>query len=82
MHVGSSSLTRDQTQAPCIGKHGVLSTAPPGTSLSVDFLAHHTYLLKVYQRKERMNDISNQHTGNLFSYYYIFFLEKRMNTIF
>ena len=32
-HVGSSSLTRDQTQASCIGS-GVLSTVPPGKSRS------------------------------------------------
>ena len=31
--MGSSSLTRDWTQASCIGEHGVLSTGPPGKSL-------------------------------------------------
>ena len=30
--MGSTSLTRDQTQAPCIGKHGVLAAGPPGKS--------------------------------------------------
>ena len=28
-HVGSSSLTRDQTQAPCTGSTEVLATGPP-----------------------------------------------------
>ena len=32
MHMGSSSLTRDRTWAPCIGS-AVLSTVPPGKSL-------------------------------------------------
>ena len=32
-HVGSSSLTRDRTQAPCIGS-AVLATGPPGNSLN------------------------------------------------
>ena len=30
--MGSSSLTRDWTQASCIGEHGVLATGPPGKS--------------------------------------------------
>ena len=29
-HVGSSSLTRDRTRAPCMGKHRVLTAGPPG----------------------------------------------------
>ena len=37
MHVGSSSLTRDRIQAPCIGS-AVLSTAPPGKSPCIYFL--------------------------------------------
>ena len=36
MHVGSSSLTRERTWAPCIGR-GVLATGPPGKSLSASF---------------------------------------------
>ena len=34
MHVGSSSLTRDRTRAPSPWERGVLSTAPPGKSLT------------------------------------------------
>ena len=29
-HVGSSSLTRDRTQVPCIWEREVLATGPPG----------------------------------------------------
>ena len=36
-HVGSSSLTSDWTQAPCIGSTGVLVTAPPGSPKEVTF---------------------------------------------
>ena len=36
-HMGSSSLTRDQIRAPCIGIT-VLATGPPGKSLSVYFV--------------------------------------------
>ena len=36
--VGSSSLIRDWTRAPCKGKHGVLATGPQGTSPSTAFL--------------------------------------------
>ena len=32
-HVGSSSLTRDQTWAPLHWKHGVLATGLPGKSV-------------------------------------------------
>ena len=32
-HVGCSSLSRDQTQAPCIGSMESLATGPPGKSL-------------------------------------------------
>ena len=32
-YVGSSSLTRDQTWAPCIWEQGVLAIGPPGKSL-------------------------------------------------
>ena len=32
LHVGSSSLTRDWTQAPCIGSTESLATWPPGKS--------------------------------------------------
>ena len=39
MHVGSSSLTRDQTWAPCIGNMGVSPTGPQGMSQKVLFLA-------------------------------------------
>ena len=37
MHVGSSSLTRDQTPAPCIG-NTVLSIVPPGKSPNYTYL--------------------------------------------
>ena len=33
----SNPLTRGQTQAPCIGKHGVLATGPPGKTLKQAF---------------------------------------------
>ena len=38
MHVGSSSLTRDQTLAPCTGsERRVLTTGPPGKSWETEF---------------------------------------------
>ena len=37
MHVGSSSLTRDWTQAPPPWEHGVLTTVPPGKSPQLPF---------------------------------------------
>ena len=36
-HVGSSSLTRNQTWAPCIQNMGVLTSGPPGKAESALF---------------------------------------------
>ena len=45
MHVRSSSLTWDWTRVPYMWEHGVLSTAPPGKSLFVNFLIFYFFLM-------------------------------------
>ena len=42
--MGSSSLTRDQTWAPCIREHRVLATGPQGSPLVVFFVSRETYM--------------------------------------
>ena len=68
-HLGSSSLTRDQTQLPCIGS-AVLATGPPGKSLHTVL---ESQLLEVeedrrrrgQQRMRGLNGITNSMDMNL-----------------
>ena len=45
-HAGSSSLTRNQTWAPCIGSAESYPTGPPGTSLSTYFVSSPCYSIQ------------------------------------
>ena len=62
---GSSSPTRHQTRAPCIGSMGVLPTGPPGKSLKAlltcQALLSISTRIHVFSNHDNHNQISDRH---------------------